>query len=500
VTSIKPAPPCTLVIFGAKGDLTKRLLMPAIYNLTNGKLLDDKLKIIGLDHNDCTTDGWRTELNDAMQSFTKDTGAEFHPAKIDQATWGWIARRLEYTIFDFEKAADYAQLKDRLNGNVLFYFAVAARFFGTIAEQLGKAGVLEESAGAFRRLAIEKPFGSDLPSAQALNLRILKAAREPQIYRVDHFLGKEPVQGIMPLRFSNGIFEPMWTREYIDSVQITAAETLGIEERGKFYEATGALRDMVPNHLFSLLTMTAMEPPGSYDAEAVRNEKVKLLDAIRPIAPGDAARGQYGAGAMDGNAVRAYRDEDDVAADSRTETYAALRVHIDNPRWTGVPFYVRTGKRLARHLTTIAITFRPSAQRQFPDTPDIKPAPNVLTLGIAPNQGFSATFSAKEPGPILAMGEVRSGFAYKDFFEEPPNVGYETLLYHVMTGNTLLFQREDMVDASWAAVQPVLDAWGSSRDELLAYRPGSDGPDAATALLEQDGRQWLPLTPTQPSP
>jgi glucose-6-phosphate 1-dehydrogenase len=495
VTSIKPAPPCTIVVFGAAGDLTQRLLMPAIYNLANGKLLDDKLKIIGLDHHDRTTDSWRTELNDAMQSFTKDAGAEFHPAKIDQATWGWIARRLEYTIFDFENAADYAKLKERLSGNVIFYFAVAARFFGTIAEQLGKTGLLEQSDGAFRRLAIEKPFGSDLPSAQALNLRVLKAASEPQIYRIDHFLGKEPVQGIMPLRFSNGIFEPMWTREYIDSVQITAAETLGVEERGKFYEATGALRDMIPNHLFSLLTMTAMEAPGSYDAEAVRNEKVKLLDAIRPIAPQDAARGQYGAGAIDGKAVRAYRDEDDVAADSRTETYTALRVHIDNPRWTGVPFYVRTGKRLARHLTTIAITFRPAAQRQFPDAPDIKPIANVLTLGIAPDQGFTATFSAKEPGPILVTGDVRTSFAYKNFFEEPPAVGYETLLYHAMTGNTLLFQREDMVDASWAAVQPVLDAWGSSHEDLLAYRPGSDGPDAAAALLEQDGRHWLPLAP-----
>ena len=491
--STKAAPPCTIAVFGAVGDLTKRLLMPAIYNLAGSKLLDDKLKIIGLDHNDRTTDSCRTELNDALQSFTKSTGAEFHPDKIDQATWGWIARRLEYTVFNFENAGDYAKLAERLGGNVIFYLAVAPRFFGTIAEHLGKAGLLKESDGAFRRLVIEKPFGSDLPSAQTLNARILKVAGEPQIFRIDHFLGKEPVQGIMPLRFSSGIFEPMWSREYIDSVQITAAETLGIEERGAFYEATGALRDMVPNHLFSLLTMTAMEAPGSFDAEAVRTEKVKLLDAIRPIAPDDAARGQYGAGAMDGKAVLAYRSEDKVAADSRTETYAALRVHIDNPRWTGVPFYVRTGKRLARHLTTIAITFRPSAQRQFPDAPDIKPVANVLTLGIAPDQGFTATFSAKEPGPVLRMGDARTSFAYKDFFSEPPAVGYETLLYHAMTGNTLLFQREDMVDASWAAVQPVLEAWKTSRDDILEYRPGSDGPDAAAALLEQEGRRWLPL-------
>jgi glucose-6-phosphate 1-dehydrogenase len=495
VEPIKAAPPCTIFVFGAVGDLTKRLLMPAIYNLASGKLLDDKVKIVGLDHNDRSVDSWRTELNDALQSFTKTPGAEFHPDKIDQATWGWIARRLEYTVFDFTNAADYQKLKERFpGGNAIFYLAVAPRFFGTIAEQLGKAGLLAESDGAFRRLAIEKPFGSDLPSAQALNAGLLKVASEPQIYRVDHFLGKEPVQGILPLRFSNGIFEPMWSREYIDSVQITAAETLGVEERGAFYEATGALRDMIPNHLFSLLTMTAMEAPGSYDAEAVRNEKVKLLDAIRPIAPEDAARGQYGAGAMDGAAVRAYRSEDNVAANSRTETYAALRVHVDNPRWTGVPFYVRTGKRLARHLTTIAIVFRPAAQRQFPDAPGIKPTANVLTLGIAPDQGFTASFSAKEPGPVLRTGDVRTQFAYKDFFAEPPAVGYETLLYHIMTGNTLLFQREDMVDASWAAVQPVLNAWKTSPDELLEYRPGGDGPDASAALLQQDGRSWLPLS------
>ena len=477
--STTPAPPCTIVVFGAVGDLTKRLLMPAIYNLAGSKLLDEKFQIIGLDHNDRTTDSWRTELNDALQSFTKTAGSEFHPDHIDQATWGWVARRLEYTTFDFENAGDYRKLGDRLNGNVIFYLAVAPRFFGTIAEQLGKAGLLAESAGAFRRLAVEKPFGFDLRSAQELNARILKFAAEPQIYRVDHFLGKEPVQGIMPLRFENGIFEPMWTREHIDSVQITAAETLGVEHRGKMYEGTGALRDMIPNHLFSLLAMTAIEAPASFDAEAVRDAKVALLDAIRPIAPGDAVRGQYGAGALDGVPVKAYRDEINVSPESHTETYAALKVTIDNPRWEGVPFYIRTGKRLARHLTTIAIVFRKG---------------NVLTLCIAPDQGFTATFKAKEPGPVMITGDARTRFAYKDCFEEPLAVGYETLLYHAMIGNQLLFQREDRVDASWAAVQPVLDAWNSVHDELPPYRPGSDGPDAAAALLERDGRHWLPLS------
>jgi glucose-6-phosphate 1-dehydrogenase len=470
MSSIKPAPPCTIVVFGAAGDLTQRLLIAAVYNLACGKLLDEGLQIKGLDHHDLTTDGWRTELHDALVSFTKNPGAEFHPDHIDQSTWDWIARRSEYTRFDFENFADYAKLKERLRaGNAIFYLAVASRFFGTITENLGKAGLLEESDGAFRRLAVEKPFGADLASARALNARILTFAGESQIYRVDHFLGKEPVQGIMPLRFDNDLFEPMWTREHVDSVQITAAETLGVEGRGGFYDVTGALRDMVPNHLFSLLTLTAMEPPGSYEADAVRDEKVKLLRAIRPIAPEDAVRGQYAG----------YLAEENIAPDSRTETYAALRVQIANPRWDGVPFYVRTGKRLARHLTTIALLFRKG---------------NVLTLGIAPDPGFTATFVAKEPGPEMHTGNVRTAFAYKDFFEEPPTVGYETLLYQLMTGNQLLFQREDMVDASWAAVAPVLDAWGASRDQLPAYRSGGEGPDLAAALLERDGRRWLPLT------
>jgi glucose-6-phosphate 1-dehydrogenase len=462
VDSTQPAPPCTLVIFGAKGDLTKRLLMPAIYNLAGAKLLDQGLRIVGLDHNDLTTDGWRGELNDALQSFTQDAGAEFHPASIDRATWNWIAQRLEYTVFDFEQPNDYAQLKGRLSGNVIFYCAVSARFFGTIAKQLGAAGLFAESDGAFRRIVIEKPFGSDLASARALNECLLAVAKEQQIYRIDHFLGKEPVQGIMPLRFDNGLFEPMWSREHIASVQITATETLGVEGRGKFYEATGALRDMVPNHLFSLLTMTAMERPASYDSEDVRDAKVKLLRAIRPVAPADAVRGQYASGTLDGQPVKAYTSEVNVAPDSRTETYAALRVFVDNPRWQDVPFTVRTGKRLARHLTTIVLRLRTGG--------------NVFTLGIAPDQGFAATFNAKEPGPVLRTAPVKTRFLYKDFFAEPPAVGYETLLYDVMNGNTLLFQREDMEDASWKAVQPVLDAWAASREPLPQYAPGSDGP------------------------
>ena len=472
-----PAPPCTIVIFGAKGDLTKRLLMPAIYNLAGEKLLDDRLSIIGLDHNQRTDESWRAELAAELESFTTEAGAAFHPDHIDRPTWDWVAQRLAYTVFDFENAADYAQLKERLpTGNVIFYLAVGARFFGTIVEQLGGAGLLEESDGAFRRVVVEKPFGSDFTSARALNARILAVAGEKQIYRIDHFMGKEPVQGIMPLRFSNGLFEPMWVREHIDAVQITASETLGIEGRGKFYEATGALRDMVPNHLFSLLTMVAMESPDSFDAEAVRNEKVKLLNAIHPIAPADAVRGQYAS----------YRDEANVAKDSRTETYVALKLRIDNRRWSGVPFYLRTGKRLAAHSTTITIHFRPAQAHGA--------AANVLRFGIDPFQGLTPIFSAKEPGPVLRLAEVCAAFSYRDFFVEPPAVGYETLLYHVMTGNALLFQREDMVEASWRAVQPVLDAWSAETSAPGPYVAGSNGPAAADELLGRDGNRWQPLT------
>jgi len=492
-----PAPPCTIVVFGAVGDLTKRLLMPAIYNLAGSALLDDAMQIIGADHNVRTAETWRAELSSELESFTGDASAEFHPDHIDASTWAWVAERLDYVVFDFEAAADYGNLKERLakstaGGSVIFYLAVAQRFFGTIVDGLGRAGLLEESDGAFRRLVIEKPFGSDLPSARELNARILKVASEAQVYRIDHFLGKEPVQGIMALRFGNGMFEPMWQREYVDSVQITAAEPIGVEKRGAFYESTGALRDMVPNHLFSLVTMIAMDTPRSLDAEAVRNEKAKLLEAILPLRGADAVRGQYAAGTIDGRNVPAYTGENRVARDSRTETYAALKLQVDNGRWNGVPFYLRTGKRLACHQTTIAIQFRPALQQFLPSTPGLS-ATNILTLRIAPDPGMTTEFRAKAPGPLMQLGPARSVFAYDECFDEKPSVGYETLLYHCMLGDASLFQRDDMIEASWAAVQPVLDDWKSSKDPLPAYVPGSDGPSAADELLARDGRRWLPL-------
>ncbi len=489
------APACTLVIFGAGGDLTKRLLLPALYDLARTQLLSEEFTILGLDHVASTDDEWRKSLSETMQSFTKNPSGEFHPSTIDATAWNWIEQRLHYVVADFENPQSYADLHARLKGNAIFYLAVAARFFGPIADGLGEAGILKESDGAFRRVIIEKPFGNDLPSARELNARLLKQMDESQIFRIDHFLGKEPVQSIMAVRFANGLFEPMWRREFVDHVQITAAETIGVEARGSFYESTGALRDMVPNHLFQLLTMTAMEPPNSFDAEAVRTEKAKLVDAIVPPRLGDVVRGQYGPGHVEGNAVPGYRQERNVKPDSRTETYVALKLAIENWRWSGVPFYLRTGKRLGNRITTIAVHFKPAPYQIFCETPVDRLTRNIITIQIAPDQSMSTDFSAKVPGPAMRLGRVSAEFRYDDFFDEGPNVGYETLLYDCMIGDATLFQRADNIEAGWAVVQPLLEAWATGAGDVETYAAGSDGPAGADELLSRDGRRWLPLTP-----
>jgi glucose-6-phosphate 1-dehydrogenase len=496
-----PAPPCTLVIFGAGGDLTKRLLMPALYNLQDDGLLDPGFSILGIDHLDLDDAGWREALTDTMHSFTKDPDAEFHVATIDAGTWGFIRERLHYAKGDFLESSTFETLAKRLSGNVIFYLAVPARFFGPIVDGLGAAGLLRQADGAFRRVVIEKPFGADLASAKALNARILKAADESQFYRIDHFLGKETVQSLMAIRFANGLFEPIWRREYVDHIEITAAETVGVEGRGAFYEATGALRDMVPNHLFTLLAMVAMEPPNAFDAEAVRDEKAKLMAAIRPIPPQDAVRGQYTAGSMDGRPKRNYRDEPNVAGDSHTETYVALKLEIENWRWAGVPFYLRTGKHLAGRRTEIAVAFKPAPYRMFKDTAVETIAPNIMRLQIDPVQGTQTQFNVKVPGPTMQLGKAETRFRYGDVFRERPNVGYETLLYDCMIGDVTLFQRADAIESAWAVVEPVLDAWSKGAAEgesaVQPYASGSQGPEAADELLTREGRSWLPLGETE---
>src|SRR5262245_24122846 len=488
--------PATMTIFGAGGDLTKRLVVPALYNLVRAGKLPDDFAIIGVDHNDETTEGWCQNLTEMMQAATRGR-------TIDEQAWSWLTRRMHYMRGDFTQPETYSRLVKLLtelckqqNGtaNVLFYLATADRFFGPIIEQLGRAGLARQSEKAWRRVIIEKPFGHDLASAEALNAQILKVLSEDQIYRIDHFLGKETVQNILVLRFANGIFEPLWSRDHIDHVQITAAETVGVEARGRFYEKTGALRDMVPNHLFQLLAMIAMEPPISFDADAVRGKKTELFQAIHPIAPENAVRGQYGAGVVLGKSVRDYRREADVAANSGTETYVALKLGIDNWRWAGVPFYLRTGKYLPARTTEIAVQFRQAPYALFRDTPVERLPPNILMLRIQPDEGLSLSFSAKRPGADIEIDGVEMNFAYRDYFAPLASVGYETLIYDCLIGDATLFQRADTVEAGWRAVQGLIDAWAvASVEDFPNYAAGSAGPAAADRLLARNGRTWLPM-------
>jgi glucose-6-phosphate 1-dehydrogenase len=385
-------------------------------------------------------------------------------------------------------------------GNVIFYLAVADRFFGTVVEQLGKAKLTDEDKDEngkprfWRHVVIEKPFGHSLESARELNARILRTLNEDQIFRIDHFLGKDTVQSIMAFRFANGLFEPIWNRDRIDHVQITVAETVGVERRGRFYEVTGALRDMVPNHVFTLLSMVAMEPPTGFDAAAIRSKKAELLAAMPAVKPAQVVRGQYGAGTVLDKTVNAYRQEPNVAPDSGTETYVAMRLEIDNWRWAGVPFYIRTGKHMAQRNTEIAIRFKQAPYAAFHGTPVDALRPNWLVLRIAPDEGISLQFEVKRPGPLVELAAVKMDFRYDDWFPKEPNVGYETLIYDVMIGDPTLFMRADMVEQTWRIVQPVLDAWVKNGGaDLPIYPSGSAGPSEADALLARDGRHWRPI-------
>jgi len=504
VPPAKPAGPCAMVIFGAAGDLTKRLVVPALYNLTTGGLLPKEFALIGVDIADLTTDQWCQRLTDMMHSFLAG-GGEFQPESINTDTWNSLLARTTYLRGDFGQEATYALLGELLQaaeqdhgtaGNVLFYLAIADRFFGPVAEKIAAADLADEQGGKrWRRVIVEKPFGHDVVSARALNAELLKVLDETQIFRIDHFLGKETVQSITAVRFANGFFEPIWNRDHIDHVQITVAETVGVERRGRFYEQTGALRDMVPNHLFQLLTMTAMEPPTGFDPDALRNRKADVLMAIPSVRPACAVRGQYGEGKVLGLPVRAYHHEPDVAADSPVETYVALKLEIDTWRWAGVPFYLRTGKTMSKRWTEIAIRLRGAPLSVFHGTGIAELAHNWLVFQIQPDEGISLQFQVKRPGQTVVLAPVKTSFAYKDWFPPEPNVGYETLIYDCMIGDATLFQSADMVEASWRIVQPVLDAWASETPaDFPNYAGGSDGPAAADKLLADDGgRAWRPV-------
>jgi glucose-6-phosphate 1-dehydrogenase len=498
------APASTLVIFGAGGDLTKRLLMPALYNMTIAGLLPDGFQMIGVDRLEMDETAYRQKQTETMKSFISDKGGEFSADSLDEKAWSWLRDRLHYQSGDFANPETFkaiggwlAKIKDeKKHGNAVFYLAVADRFFGDIVDQLAQAGLLTEDTDDFRRIVVEKPFGHDLASAKALNARILKVAEEKQVFRIDHFLGKETVQNIMALRFSNGMFEPLWKREHIDHVQITASEIVGVENRAKFYEATGALRDMVPNHMMQLLAMVAMEPPNSSDADAVRQEKAKAVEAIRPLSDAMVAarvvRGQYTAGEIKRQDVPGYREEPGIDPHSQTETYVAMKLGIENWRWSGVPFYVRTGKRMHTRKTEISVHFKQAPLALYRDLHH-RVSPNVMTLHIQPHEGVTLGFNAKIPGPKVALGGVSMDFRYADYFKSESSTGYETLLYDVMIGDATLFQRADNVEAGWTAVQPILDNWAAGHGEVHPYDAGMDGPAEADALLARDGRHWSKL-------
>ena len=502
---------CTIVIFGAFGDLTKRLVMPALYNLARTKTLPENFAIIGVDVADGTAQSWVEHLHEMLLSFVGNSGSEFNVDEIDEKLWGHMAERMAYVKGDITKPDVYKALGKELeksaskfdtSDNAIFYLAVGDRFFGDVVDNLGASGLADQQPDSegnhkrWRRVVIEKPFGHDLPSAIALNARILKSLTEDQIFRIDHFLGKETVQAIMAFRFANGLFEPLWNRDRIDHVQITAAETVGVEQRGAFYEVTGALRDMVPNHVFSLLAMVAMEPPATFDAEGIRNRKAEVFINMPALSPEDVVRGQYGAGEVAGEKVKAYRDEPKVDPKSNTETYVALRVEIDNWRWAGVPFYLRTGKHMAGRLTEIAIRFKPAPLAPFATTAVETTHPNWLVIRIQPKESISLQFDIKRPGPEFQTCTVRMDFAYADWFPKEPNIGYETLIHDVMIGDATLFNRADMVEAAWRVVQPVLDDWAEHKTKVHLYPSGSNGPAAADELLDEDGgRAWRDVPP-----
>jgi glucose-6-phosphate 1-dehydrogenase len=498
-TSARQADPCSFVVFGASGDLTHRLLVPALYNLAASGLLPEGFALIGVARSASTSEAFRNDLGRSLPKFaTRD---------IDERVVKKLLSCVTYVEGEPDDEATYKKIGAELSrvereratkGNRLFYLATPPAAFLPIGCHLGQSGLAREENGAWRRVVIEKPFGTDLASARHLNDGLLRVLKEDQIYRIDHYLGKETVQNIMVLRFANGLFEPIWNRHHIEHVQITVAESLTVGRRGSYYDATGALRDMVPNHLIQLLSLIAMEPPARFAADSVRAEKAQVLDAVQYRMNGDAlrnsVRAQYGDGYVDNRPVEAYRKTKDVKPDSTTETYVALKLIIDNWRWAGVPFYLRTGKALRAKQTEVAIKFRQAPVAMFRETPIDRLADNFLVIRIQPDECIGLEFNAKVPGPSVTIGGVGMTFKYADYFEASPSTGYETLIYDCMIGDAILYPRADGIEAGWRVVQPFLDAWHAAGGLGLAtYRAGSEGPAEADELLARDGRRWRPI-------
>jgi glucose-6-phosphate 1-dehydrogenase len=489
----KAAGSCAMIIFGASGDLTMRKLIPSLFNLAKAGLLPKSFVVVGAAHDEMTEDQFRAQVTQFLSA--SDRQGEI---------WEWFSQRLRYHRGSFDDPAMFTALSAELKkadadfgtaGNYLFYLATAPKFFAPIVEHLGAARLSDEDQGHWRRVVIEKPFGTDLESAKTLNRQIKEILKETQIYRIDHYLGKETVQNIMVFRFDNAIFEPIWNRRYIDHVQITNAETVGVEQRGGYFDNAGTLRDMVPNHVMQLLSLISMEAPISFQADAVRNEQAKVLHAIQALDSEDVlqrtVRGQYGEGTIKDQRVPGYRTEPGVSSESRTETFAAMKLSIDNWRWAGVPFYLRTGKRLAERHTEITIHFKTTPFEIFHHAPVHKLHSNQLVIQIQPAEAISLSFGAKIPGPILQVGSVDMSFEYTKYFKAEAYTGYEVLIYDCMIGDATLFQRADMVEAGWRVVDPVLDVWKVLPPRKFPnYPAGTWGPKEADDLLLRDEREW----------
>ena len=487
--------PCAMVLFGASGDLAKRKVIPALFDLAAHDSLGERYSVVGFARTPMTDESFRQTAGEAAKTISEG-------GPIDPAKWNEFADNLFYSAGDYGDQDAYVRLSKRLTeldathnlcGNRIFYLSTPPEVYADIIEQLGRAGLSRPChPKAWVRIIVEKPFGRDLGSAKELNQIVHNVFEENQVYRIDHYLGKDTVQNLLVLRFGNGIFEPLWNRNYVDHVQITAAETLGVERRGGFYETAGALRDMIQSHVLQLTSLVAVEPPASFDATAVRNEKLKVLQSIRPFdleAVAQAVvRGQYAKGSSSGKTVPGYRQEQGVSQQSRTETFVAARLLIDNWRWANVPFYLRTGKRLAKRSTEIVIQFKRAPHVVFRGR---EAEPNRLILNIQPDEGISISFGAKRPGTEMSIGNVNMDFSYKEGFGEATRSAYATLVNDCVRGDATLFDRGDNVEAAWQLVDPILDVWSAAKTASVPqYASGSWGPRESDALLERDGRKW----------
>ncbi len=493
---IEVPPPAALIIFGASGDLTRRKLFPSLYRLYKNRMLADNFLILGTSRINYTTEAFRSAMRDAVR--------EMLPRDFDQSDWDLFANHIYYSTLEYGDLSSYTvdladilpplEARHQTKGNRIFYLAIPPQVFEPVIHNLGLAGLAREDAGC-SHVVIEKPFGRDLASARKLNRLVHTYYKESQIFRIDHYLAKETVQNILMFRFANSIFEPLWNRRYLDHVQITAAETVGVEHRAGYYEQAGVIRDMFQNHMYQLLCLTGMEPPALFIADRVHDEKAKVIRSLRRISPGGtegvAVLGQYGPGTIDGKEVPGYLAEEGVTAESRTPTFAAMKLFIDNWRWHGVPFYLRSGKRLAKRKTEVSVHFREVPYSMFPDSISGPIEPNMIVLTIQPDEGMSLTFQTKQPGTKVCLNPVQMTYAY------PRGVlldAYEWVLLDCMLGDHMLFMREDSVELAWSTLMPLLDSIESGKGIVPALYPaGSDGPEEARRMIERDGRTWRPL-------